>query len=59
MESELSGIFQVKLVTKNIARGSPGTQFMHMRVNICFNGRFLVQLKKYLGFINLSLKSYY
>ena len=34
MESELSGIFQVKLVTKNIVRGSPGTQFMHMRVNL-------------------------
>ena len=33
MESELSGIFQVKLVTKNIVLGSPGTQFMHMRVN--------------------------
>ena len=33
MESELSGIFRVKLVTKNIERGSPGTQFMHMRVN--------------------------
>ena len=33
MESELSGIFQVKLVTKTIVRGSPGTQFMHMRVN--------------------------
>ena len=32
MESELSGIFRVKLVTKNIVRGSPGTQFMHMRV---------------------------
>ena len=32
MESELSGIFRVKLVTKNIERGSPGTQFMHMRV---------------------------
>ena len=32
MESELSGIFPVKLVTKNIVRGSPGTQFMHMRV---------------------------
>ena len=31
MESELSGIFRVKLVTKNIVRGSPGTQFMHMR----------------------------
>ena len=33
MESELSGIFRVKLATKNIVRGSPGTQFMHMRVN--------------------------
>ena len=32
MESELSGIFRVKLVTKNIERGSPGTQFMHTRV---------------------------
>ena len=34
MEYELSGIFRVKLVTKNIVRGSPGTQFMHMRVNL-------------------------
>ena len=34
MESELSDIFRVKLVTKNIVRGSPGTQFMHMRVKI-------------------------
>ena len=33
MESELSGIFRVKLATKNIERGSLGTQFMHMRVN--------------------------
>ena len=33
-ESELSGIFRVKLVTKNIERGSPGTQFMHMMVKI-------------------------
>ena len=32
MESELSGIFRVKLVTKNIVRGFPGIQFMHMRV---------------------------
>ena len=32
MVSELSGIFRVKPVTKNIVRGSPGTQFMHMRV---------------------------
>ena len=32
IESELSGIFRVKIVTKNIERGSPGTQFMHMRV---------------------------
>ena len=35
MESELFGIFRVKLVTKNIVRGSPGTQFMHMRVKTC------------------------
>ena len=34
MESDLSGIFRVKLLTKNIVRGSPGTQFKHMRVNI-------------------------
>ena len=33
MESELSGIFRVKVVTKNIVRGSAGIQFMHMRVN--------------------------
>ena len=32
IESELSGIFRVKLVTKNIVRVSPETQFMHMRV---------------------------
>ena len=32
MESELSGIFRVKQVSKNTLRGSPGTQFMHMRV---------------------------
>ena len=34
MESELSGIFWVKLVTKNIVRGSPGTQYMHTRVEL-------------------------
>ena len=34
MESEFSGIFRVKLVAKNIVRGSPGTQFMHMRVKV-------------------------
>ena len=34
MESERSGIFRVKLVTKNIVRGSPGTHFMHMRVKM-------------------------
>ena len=33
MESE-SGIFQVKMVVKNILLESPGTHFMHMRVNI-------------------------
>ena len=36
MESELSGIFRVKLVTKNIERGSPGTQFIHVRVKLNF-----------------------
>ena len=33
MESELSCIFQVKLVAKCKVLGSPGTSFMHMRVN--------------------------
>ena len=33
MESELSAIFRVKLVTKIIVRGSPGTRFMHMKFN--------------------------
>ena len=37
MESELSGIFRVKLVTKNIERGSLGTQFMHVKVNYIKN----------------------
>ena len=32
MESEFSAIFRVKLVAKNIVFGSPGTQFMPMRV---------------------------
>ena len=32
MESELSGIFRVKLVTKHIVFWSPGTHFMHMSV---------------------------
>ena len=36
MESELSGIFRVKLVTKNIERGSPWTQFIHVRVKLNF-----------------------
>ena len=40
MESELSGIFRVKLVTKNIVSGSPGTQFMHMRVKIRIKHKF-------------------
>ena len=34
MKSEYSGIFRVKLVTKNIVLRSPGTHFMHMRVKI-------------------------
>ena len=32
MEPELSGNFWVKMVTKNIVLGSPGTHFMHMTV---------------------------
>ena len=32
MESELFGIFWVKLVAKNIVRRSPGNHFMYMRV---------------------------
>ena len=34
MESELSGIFGVNLVAKNIVLASPGTNFMYIRV-IC------------------------
>ena len=41
MESELSSIFRVKLVTKNIVCGSPGTQFMHMRVKQVFSASTL------------------
>ena len=51
VESELSGIFRVKLVTKNIVRGSPETQFMHMRVksNISLSpDTFLDKFKNYL-----------
>ena len=32
VESELSGIFTVKLVAKNIVLGSSGTHFMHIRI---------------------------
>ena len=32
MELEFSGIFQVKVVAKNIVLGFLGTHFMHMRV---------------------------
>ena len=45
MESELSGIFQVKRVTKNIERGSPETQFMHMRVK--FHSNLLFKINKH------------
>ena len=34
MESELSEIFQVKLVAKNIVLWCLGTHFMHLRVDI-------------------------
>ena len=33
MKSELSDIFQVRLVVKNMVFESPGTHFMHFRVN--------------------------
>ena len=32
MEPELSSIFWVKIVAKNVVLGSPGTRFMHMMV---------------------------
>ena len=34
--SEYSGIFRVKLVTKIVVLGSPGTHFMHMSVKTVF-----------------------
>ena len=34
LESELSGIFRVKLVAKNIVLGSSGTHFTHMKVKM-------------------------
>ena len=46
IEPELSGIFWVKMIVKNIVLGSPGTHFMHMRVkkhiciHICINTGF-------------------
>ena len=48
MESELSGIFLVKLVTKNIEPGSPGTQFMHMRVKFIEKQKDTVLKKKFI-----------
>ena len=34
IEPKLSGIFWLKIVTKNIVLGSLGIHFMHMKVNI-------------------------
>ena len=34
METELFGIFGVKMVAKNIVLRSTGTHFMHMRANL-------------------------
>ena len=34
MEPEVSGIFLRKMVAKNIVLVSPGTYFMHMKVNM-------------------------
>ena len=55
VESELSGIFRVKLVTKNIVRGSPGTQFMHMRVKVKNKDTQTMSLT-FLVFLLLTLK---
>ena len=33
MEPKFSGIFWVKIVAINVVLGSPGTHFMHIRVN--------------------------
>ena len=56
MESELSGIFPVKLVTKNIVRGSPGTQFTHMRVKTDIKYFLLI---KFITFKNFWLHKIY
>lgn len=41
IESELSGIFRVKLVAKTIVLGPPGTHFLHMKVKaINYQGNF-------------------
>ena len=58
MESELSGIFQVKLVTKNIERGSLGTQFMHMRVkctNVMEITNIIIVHRAYFGCADFNL----
>ena len=34
MKPERSGIIRVKAVAKNILLGSPGTNFMHMKVKV-------------------------
>ena len=46
MESELSGIFRVKQVAKNTVFGSPGTHFMHMRVNSLVGHTKLRKIRK-------------
>ena len=38
IESEHSGIFRVKLVTKNVVLGSSGIHFMHMMVKRLYMG---------------------
>ena len=56
MESEISGIFRVKLVAKNTQPGSSGTNFMHIRVNtlLRFLGSFLTINIRFLDFSNGS-----
>ena len=55
MESELSGIFRVKLVTKNIVRRSSGTQFMHMRVKYPSTGKRTIPQEMIARFDSLDI----
>ena len=54
MESEISGIFRVKIFTKNIVRGSPGTQFMHMWVKAVLLAVFRNSQEKICDRVNIA-----